>query len=135
MYDEQAPRNRVKGVTVAGIRKSYFIDNLTSLISSVFEQPMGDDIKVGVTTGDEDNLIIEIVGLTIDENGDITTKERDFDFEGTVTFTVTGTVTARSNDEAREFVEELLADATVSLEDEDFIDYGTVTDSKVEWVY
>lgn len=120
---------------MAGIRKSYFIDSLTSLVSSVFEQPMGDDIKVGVTTGDEGNLIVEIVGLTIDENGDITTTERDFDFEGTVTFTVSGTVTARSNDEAREFVEELLADATVSLEDEDFIDYGTVSGSNVEWVY
>jgi hypothetical protein len=117
---------------VAGIRKSYFRDQMEEFISETMEAKFTGSI--GIDTTEEGHLIIVVEGLTVDEDGDITMTEREFDFEGRVTFTVSGKVTARSADEAREFVEELLSDATVSLDGEDFVDDASVSNTEVEYV-
>jgi hypothetical protein len=103
-----------KGATVAGIMKTEFRDKFIALIAQMFDS---EDIspEVGFTTTDEGHLIIEVDGLTIDDDGHIVPTEREFEFSATVEFAVTGTVTAKSTDAAREALDDMLEQAGVSF--------------------
>jgi len=71
------------------------------------------DITLANSAGGDATVTFD--GLTFDDDGDIVYREREYRFTSTVTITVevTGTVTARNEDDAHDEAEDILAQLCV----------------------
>lgn len=91
---------------MATIGKAEFRRRLTEMVAETLND---DTVEVAFDTDpDNGNLIIAVAGLTINDDGDIATVRREFDWTATVTLTFSGTVTAASEEAGEEAVEDWL---------------------------
>jgi hypothetical protein len=105
---------------------------LESIISIVHRRT-GVDLTGEVTVefdADTDEVTISLCGVTLSDGGDIIAGEREFEWTGTINIeiSVCGTVTARSEDEARDEAEEALHGFDFRIDAYD----GEVTDHRIE---
>ena len=107
---------------------------LESIIGIVHRRT-GVDLTGEVTVGfdaDTDEVTISLCGVTLSDDGDIISGEREFDWTGTINIvlSVCGTVTARGEDEARDEAEAALHGFDFSIDAYDYS--GEVTDHRIE---
>ena len=107
---------------------------LESIIGIVHRRT-GVDLTGEVTVGfdaDTDEVTISLCGVTLSDGGDIIAGEREFDWTGTINIvlSVSGTVTARGEDEARDDAEAALHGFDFTIDAYDYS--GEVTDHRIE---
>ena len=73
-----------------------------------------------------EEVLISLCGVTLSDDGDIIAGEREYEFTGTVFIEVevTGTITAKDEDEARDAINIALSEVGFDIEARDWSDLG-----------
>jgi hypothetical protein len=85
------------------------------------EHGLDDGLDIALQNDEHGDAQVRLIGLEFDEDGDIVAKEREYLWTGviTVSVSVSGTVKARSEDDAHDLAEDALRNASIESVDVD----------------